>query len=143
MTDVINEEGQTFVPMPQSELDTILFGDHEQLARDFVGLVFPRLINQFSEQTQYEIEAMRQMKSGAKDPAFEKELNAAQVRLKKALSEEVMQKVMDKMVALLKEALEPHELAYAIYQERITIKISGIAAQLETAFVEALGETNP
>jgi tRNA isopentenyl-2-thiomethyl-A-37 hydroxylase MiaE len=83
------------------------------------------------------------MKSGAKDPAFEKELNAAQVRLKKALSEEVMQKVMDKMVALLKEALEPHELAYAIYQERITIKISGIAAQLETAFEEALGETNP
>ncbi len=71
---------------------------------------------------------------------MEKELNAAQVKLKKALSEEVMQKVMDTMVDLLKEALTPHELAYAIYQERITIKISGIAARLETAFEEALGE---
>ncbi|WNT48179.1 hypothetical protein SPLA5a_PHROGS00096 [Salmonella phage SPLA5a] len=140
MTDVINEE-QTFVP--QSQLETLLLGDSEQLAREFVGLVFPRLINQFTEQTQYQIEALKQMKAGARkgqDAAMEKELNAAQVKLKKALSEEVMQKVMDTMVDLLKEALTPHELAYAIYQERITIKISGIAAQLETAFEEALGE---
>lgn len=140
MTDVINEE-QTFVP--QSQLETLLLGDSEQLAREFVGLVFPRLINQFTEQTQYQIEALKQMKAGARkgqDAAMEKELNAAQVKLKKALSEEVMQKVMDTMVDLLKEALTPHELAYAIYQERITIKISGIAARLETAFEEALGE---
>lgn len=129
--------------MPSSELETILLGDHEQLARDFVGLIFPRLINQFSEQAQFQIDAIKQMKAGAKkdkDFAMEKELNAAQIRLNKVLSEEVMQKVMDSMVLLLKENLSPHELAYAIYQERITIKINGIAAQLETAFEEALGE---
>uniref|UniRef100_A0AAU8GEQ4 Uncharacterized protein n=1 Tax=Salmonella phage vB_SEnST11_KE22 TaxID=3161173 RepID=A0AAU8GEQ4_9CAUD len=140
MTDIINDEN---LYAPKSELETIMLNDHEQLARDFVGLVFPRLINQFTEQAQFQIEAMKQMKAGArkgKDFGMEKELNAAQLKLKKALSEEVMQKVMDSMVQLLKEALTPHELAYAIYQERITIKISGIAAQLETAFEEALGE---
>ncbi len=116
---------------------------HEQLARNFVSLIFPRLTNKFSEGIQYQIAALTQMKAEAKkglEHEVAKELNAAQVRLKKLLSEEVMTKVMDKMVSLLKEALTPEELEYAIFQEQITIKIHGVAAQLDAAFKEAVGE---
>lgn len=116
---------------------------HEQLARNFVSLIFPRLTNEFSEGIQYQIAALTQMKAEAKkglEHEVAKELNAAQVRLKKLLSEEVMTKVMDKMVSLLKEALTPEELEYAIFQEQITIKIHGVAAQLDAAFKEAVGE---
>lgn len=117
---------------------------HEQLARNFVSLIFPRLINEFSENTQYHIEALSGMKEANmyKGQATEiaKELEVARQKLKKLLSEEVMTKVMEKMVSLLKEALTPEELEYAIFQEQITIKIHGVAAQLDAAFKEAVGE---
>lgn len=116
----------------------------EQLARDFVSLIFPRLINEFTENTQYQIEALYHMKAeslkSGENSDVAKELNAAQVRLKKALSSEVMSKVMDKMVLLLKDVLTPEELEYAIFQEQITIKIHSVAAQLDAAFKEAIGE---
>lgn len=132
MTDVIEDVG---VVEPDR---------HGQLARTFVSLIFPRLINEFSENTQYQIEALSQMKQAnlkkGEEGEVAKELNEAQVRLKKLLSEEVMTKVMDKMVSLLKEALTPEELEYAIFQEQITIKIHGVAAQLDAAFKEAVGE---
>lgn len=127
----------------EDELPVLLEKGKEQLAREFVGLIFPRLINSFTEQSHLQLQAMRQMKEGArkgKEFGLEKEINEAQDKLKKALSEEVMQKVMDKMSLLLEEELTAEELAYAIYQEKITIKISGIAAQLESAFEEAVGE---
>lgn len=116
----------------------------EQLARDFVSLIFPRLINEFTENTQYQIEALYHMKAeslkSGENSDVAKELNAAQIRLKKALSSEVMSKVMDKMVLLLKDVLTPEELEYAIFQEQITIKIHSVAAQLDAAFKEAIGE---
>lgn len=139
MTDDINKDHLSNVA--DEDLEALLFGDHEQLAREFVSLIFNRLVNSFAETTQWQIEALSGMKeANVKDSEVAKELSAAQERLKKILSEEVMQKVMDKMVALLKESLSRRELAYAIYQERITIKISGIAAQLDAAFKEAAGE---
>ena len=48
--------------------------------------------------------------------------------------------MFDKLVGLLAEALTEEELRYAIFQEKITIKIHGVASQLEAAFEEAVGE---
>lgn len=126
--------------MSISQVDELCNQSIEDLAKNFVGLIFPRLINQFNENTQYQIEALRQLKEKSKDPAVNKELNEAQTRLKNAMSESAMSSVMEKTEALLIEALTVEELAYAIFHETTTIKISGIAAQLETAFREAVGE---
>lgn len=117
--------------------------NHEQLARTFVSLIFPRLINELSEATHYQVNALKEMRAAnqkGKQPEVVKELSDAENRLKKLLSEEVMTKVMEKMISLLKEALTPQELEYAIFQEQITIKIHGVAAQLDAAFKEAVGE---
>lgn len=131
MTDV----AENTVVVPQD--------NHEELARTFVSVIFPRLVNELSEATHYQVNALKEMRAAnqkGKQPEVVKELSAAENRLKKLLSEEVMTKVMEKMISLLKEALTPQELEYAIFQEQITIKIHGVAAQLDAAFKEAVGE---
>ncbi len=126
--------------MSISQVDELCKQSIQELAKNFVGLIFPRLINQFNENTQYQIEALREMKERSNDPALNKELNEAQARLKNAMSESAMTSVMEKTEAMLVDTLTVEELAYAIFHETTTIKISGIAAQLETAFREAVGE---
>lgn len=140
MADIINEEN---LYAPKLAIDSLLLKTHEELAYIFAELIFPRLINQVTEDTQLMIDSMKMMKSQAKkdsNPTLEKELNTAQKRLKKMLSEDTLEKVMGVMAGHLKEALSPDELAYAIYQERITIKLAGVASSFQTAFSEAIGE---
>lgn len=140
MADTINEEN---LYAPKLTIDSLLLKTHEELAYIFAELIFPRLINQVTEDTQLMIESMRRLKAQAKkdsNPNLEKELNTAQKRLKKMLSEDTLEKVMGVMAGHLKEALSPDELAYAIYQERITIKLAGVASSFQTAFSEAIGE---
>lgn len=140
MADIINEEN---LYAPKLTIDSLLLKTHEELAYIFAELIFPRLINQVTEDTQLMIDSMKRMKAQAKkdsNPTLEKELNTAQKRLKKMLSEDTLEKVMGVMAGHLKEALSPDELAYAIYQERITIKLAGVASSFQTAFSEAIGE---
>lgn len=109
------------------------------LAREFVSLVWDRLIEDFATGLQVQIESLQNMVKGEKDVYFQKEIKEKKERLRKTLSTEVQEKVFDEMVRLLAEALTEEELRYAIFQEKITIKIHGVASQLETAFEEALG----
>ena len=116
----------------------------KSLAREFVGLVFPRMISDFANQVQANIEAIKLLsknsKGGSLGKDFANELKEHQKKFSKILSAEVQEKVVDKMVGLLAEELTAEELSYAIFQEKITIKITGVAARLETAFQEAIGE---
>lgn len=110
-----------------------------ELSREFVGLVFPRLMSQFAGQVQANIEAIALIKNSAKGKGgFEKELEEHQKKLKRILSAEVQEKVISQMTELLSESLDVEELKSAIFQERITVKIAGVADQLEVAFQEAL-----
>ncbi|AUE23322.1 hypothetical protein Ro1_00096 [Raoultella phage Ro1] len=110
------------------------------LAKEFVSLVWDRLIGDFATGLQAQVESLQNMVKGEKDVYFAKEIKDKKERLRKTLSTEVQQKVFDKLVGLLAEALTEEELRYAIFQEKITIKIHGVASQLETAFEEAVGE---
>lgn len=110
------------------------------LAKEFVSLVWDRLIGDFATGLQVQVESLQNMVKGEKDVYFAKEIKDKKERLRKTLSTEVQQKVFDKLVGLLAEALTEEELRYAIFQEKITIKIHGVASQLETAFEEAVGE---
>lgn len=110
------------------------------LAKEFVSLVWDRLIGDFATGLQLQVESLQNMRKGEKDVYFAKEITEKKERLRKTLSTEVQQKVFDKLVGLLAEALTEEELRYAIFQEKITIKIHGVASQLETAFEEAVGE---
>lgn len=110
------------------------------LAKEFVSLVWDRLIGDFATGLQVQVESLQNMVKGEKDVYFAKEIKERKERLRKTLSTEVQQKVFDKLVGLLAEALTEEELRYAIFQEKITIKIHGVASQLEKAFEEAVGE---
>lgn len=110
------------------------------LAKEFVSLVWDRLIGDFATGLQVQVESLQNMVKGEKDVYFAKEIKEKKERLRKTLSTEVQQKVFDKLVCQLAEALTEEELRYAIFQEKITIKIHGIASQLEAAFEEAVGE---
>ncbi len=110
------------------------------LAKEFVSLVWDRLIGDFATGLQVQVESLQNMVKGEKDVYFAKEIKEKKERLRKTLSTEVQQKVFDKLVGLLAEALTEEELRYAIFQEKITIKIHGVASQLEAAFEEAVGE---
>lgn len=110
------------------------------LAKEFVSLVWDRLIGDFATGLQAQVESLQNMVKGEKDVYFAKEIKEKKERLRKTLSTEVQQKVFDKLVGLLAEALTEEELRYAIFQEKITIKIHGVASQLEAAFEEAVGE---
>ena len=110
------------------------------LAMEFVSLVWDRLIGDFATGLQVQIESLQNMVKGEKDVYFAKEIKEKKERLRKTLSTEVQQKVFDKLVCRLAEALTEEELRYAIFQEKITIKIHGVASQLEAAFEEAVGE---
>ena len=110
------------------------------LAKEFVSLVWDRLIGDFATGLQVQVESLQNMVKGEKDVYFAKEIKEKKERLRKTLSTEVQQKVFDKLVCQLAEALTEEELRYAIFQEKITIKIHGVASQLEAAFEEALGE---
>lgn len=110
------------------------------LAKEFVSLVWDRLIGDFATGLQVQIESLQNMVKGEKDVYFAKEIKEKKERLRKTLSTEVQQKVFDKLVCQLAEALTEEELRYAIFQEKITIKIHGVASQLEAAFEEAVGE---
>nr|UVX65147.1 MAG: hypothetical protein [Bacteriophage sp.] len=110
------------------------------LAKEFVSLVWDRLIGDFATGLQVQVESLQNMVKGEKDVYFAKEIKEKKERLRKTLSTEVQQKVFDKLVCQLAEALTEEELRYAIFQEKITIKIHGVASQLEAAFEEAVGE---
>lgn len=110
------------------------------LAKEFVYLVWDRLIGDFATGLQVQVESLQNMVKGEKDVYFAKEIKEKKERLRKTLSTEVQQKVFDKLVCQLAEALTEEELRYAIFQEKITIKIHGVASQLEAAFEEAVGE---
>lgn len=110
------------------------------LAKEFVSLVWDRLIGDFATGLQVQIESLQNMVKEEKDVYFAKEIKEKKERLRKTLSTEVQQKVFDKLVCQLAEALTEEELRYAIFQEKITIKIHGVASQLEAAFEEAVGE---
>lgn len=110
------------------------------LAKEFVSLVWDRLIGDFATGLQVQVESLQNMVKGEKDVYFAKEIKEKKERLRKTLSTEVQQKVFDKLVGQLAEALTEEELRYAIFQEKITIKIHGVASQLEAAFEEAVGE---
>ncbi|UYA58076.1 hypothetical protein [Klebsiella phage DP] len=110
------------------------------LAKEFVSLVWDRLIGDFATGLQVQVESLQNMVKGEKDVYFSKEIKEKKERLRKTLSTEVQQKVFDKLVCQLAEALTEEELRYAIFQEKITIKIHGVASQLEAAFEEAVGE---
>ncbi|WJJ58500.1 hypothetical protein NDO71_orf134 [Klebsiella phage vB_KpnM_NDO71] len=110
------------------------------LAKEFVSLVWDRLIGDFATGLQAQVESLQNMVKGEKDVYFAKEIKEKKERLRKTLSTEVQQKVFDKLVCQLAEALTEEELRYAIFQEKITIKIHGVASQLEAAFEEAVGE---
>lgn len=110
------------------------------LAKEFVSLVWDRLIGDFATGLQVQVESLQNMVKGEKDVYFAKEIKEKKERLRKTLSTEVQQEVFDKLVGLLAEALTEEELRYAIFQEKITIKIHGVASQLEAAFEEAVGE---
>lgn len=110
------------------------------LAKEFVSLVWGRLIGDFATGLQVQVESLQNMVKGEKDVYFAKEIKEKKERLRKTLSTEVQQKVFDKLVCQLAEALTEEELRYAIFQEKITIKIHGVASQLEAAFEEAVGE---
>lgn len=110
------------------------------LAKKFVSLVWDRLIGDFATGLQVQVESLQNMVKGEKDVYFAKEIKEKKERLRKTLSTEVQQKVFDKLVCQLAEALTEEELRYAIFQEKITIKIHGVASQLEAAFEEAVGE---
>lgn len=110
------------------------------LAKEFVSLVWDRLIGDFATGLQAQVESLQNMVKGEKDVYFAKEIREKKERLRKTLSTEVQQKVFDKLVGQLAEALTEEELRYAIFQEKITIKIHGVASQLEAAFEEAVGE---
>lgn len=110
------------------------------LAKEFVSLVWDRLIGDFATGLQIQVESLQNMVKGEKDVYFAKEIKEKKERLRKTLSTEVQQKVFDKLVGQLAEALTEEELRYAIFQEKITIKIHGVASQLEAAFEEAVGE---
>lgn len=110
----------------------------KELATEFVSLVFPRMTAQFAENTQAQIEGIKNLRKG--DTHLKSELSKHQVRLQKMLKAETQQKVFDKMVDLLAENLTEFELSQAIFHEKLTMKIMGIAAQLDTAFEEAVGE---
>lgn len=110
------------------------------LAKEFVSLVWDRLIGDFATGLQVQVESLQNMVKGEKDVYFAKEIKEKKERLRKTLSTEVQQKVFDKLVCQLAEALTEEELRYAIFQEKITIKIHGVASQLEAAFEEVVGE---
>lgn len=110
------------------------------LAKEFISLVWDRLIGDFATGLQVQVESLQNMVKGEKDVYFAKEIKEKKERLRKTLSTEVQQKVFDKLVCQLAEALTEEELRYAIFQEKITIKIHGVASQLEAAFEEAVGE---
>lgn len=110
------------------------------LAKEFVSLVWDRLIGDFATGLQVQVESLQNMVKGEKDVYFAKEIKEKKERLRKTFSTEVQQKVFDKLVCQLAEALTEEELRYAIFQEKITIKIHGVASQLEAAFEEAVGE---
>lgn len=110
------------------------------LAKEFVSLVWDRLIGDFATGLQVQVESLQNMVKGEKDVYFAKEIKEKKERLRKTLSTGVQQKVFDKLVYQLAEALTEEELRYAIFQEKITIKIHGVASQLEAAFEEAVGE---
>lgn len=110
------------------------------LAKEFVSLVWDRLIGDFATGLQVQVESLQNMVKGEKDVYFAKEIKEKKERLRKTLSTGVQQKVFDKLVCQLAEALTEEELRYAIFQEKITIKIHGVASQLEAAFEEAVGE---
>lgn len=110
------------------------------LAKEFVSLVWDRLIGDFATGLQVQVESLQNMVKGEKDVYFAKEIKEKKERLRKTLSTRVQQKVFDKLVCQLAEALTEEELRYAIFQEKITIKIHGVASQLEAAFEEAVGE---
>lgn len=110
------------------------------LAKEFVSLVWDRLIGDFATGLQVQVESLQNMVKGEKDVYFAKEIKEKKERLRKTLSTGVQQKVFDKLACQLAEALTEEELRYAIFQEKITIKIHGVASQLEAAFEEAVGE---
>ena len=113
-----------------------------ELSRSFVGLVFPRLMSQFAQQVQTNIEAIAAIKNAAKGKGgFGKELSEHQKKLEKILSEDVQNKVIDQMTVLLADVLAVDELQSAILQEIITVKISGVADKLEEVFQQVLKQS--
>lgn len=111
-------------------------------AKEYVGMIFPRMISEVAGNTQAQIENIRLMRNSKKktDAGLNDELKDFEAKLKKMLSEEVLTEVTEKMVDLLAESLTAQELLQAIYHERITIKISGVAARLDDIFNEALNK---
>ena len=89
------------------------------LAKEFVSLVWDRLIGDFATGLQVQVESLQNMVKGEKDVYFAKEIKEKKERLRKTLSTEVQQKVFDKLVCQLAEALTEEELRYAIFQEKI------------------------
>lgn len=116
----------------------------QELAREFISLILPRMLGQFTETLQFFIESSKQVESSklnkeSQKKAFES-LKQKEEELKKVLSQDFYDKLSEKLVPLFCDSLTEDELRSAINHERLTIKISSIAENMEVLFKEVLGE---
>ncbi len=114
----------------------------KDLAEEFVSLIWPRLMNEYTSACQTNIDSLMTIRKATltadNKKAIDEEVSKLVSKLQKACSEEVQTKVHNTMVELLAENLTEEELRYAIFHERSTVKIQNIASQLDSAFQKAL-----
>lgn len=118
----------------------------EHKAREFTMLVFPRISSEMATNIEFQVQQMRQLKSASKkgdDWEFNRELSNAENTLHRLISSETQEEVVSVISKRLAEVLTVEELDYAIFQEKVTIKIAGIADTFGAIFEEAVREGNP
>ena len=115
-----------------------------ELAKEFVGLVLPRVLETYTGNLESIIENLR-----AAAGFGSKERNSKHVRDLLKQNEAKMVKILSGEPALaiekfyvdaLSEEFSEEELRNAVFQERFTVKFGGLAARAEAVFAEALGE---
>lgn len=116
----------------------------EFLAGEFLSLILPRMLNQFSENMLFFI--TNEGVEGKSEPTTESQKKGAALLeekredLKTILSQDFYDKLTQRLVPYFCDALTEDELRAAIDHEKLTIKISNIASNLDVLFQEVLGE---
>lgn len=116
----------------------------KQLAKEFVGLILPRVLSGYTDNLDSIIKDLRlSLGFGGKQK------NSKVVADLLAHNEALMAKILSGGPALviekffvdaLVEEFSEEDLRQAVFQERFTVKFGGIAARAEAVFKEALGE---
>lgn len=114
------------------------------LAEQFMEIVLPRVMEQYSTNLDTLLEHLRAVKMlGVKDEdtiAAGKLLEENEVKMARLLSGETTEKMREFYVNSLVDSASEEELKLAVLQEGFTVKFNGITALSEAVLMEAIRE---